>query len=130
MTKGPGERPLFTERHGLSSPAPPRLPQGAVSQVPEGNSSYITHAAPYANLTTKVQEPERGCRSELDRLELCKLQFGRDVGSRCGFEAVEPRERNGRDHIALGPACEMLVAWKRVAREFVEVAFQGFWTGR
>ena len=77
-----------------------------------------------------MQEPERTCRSELDCLELCKLQLGRDVGSTCGFEAVEPRERDGRDHVALGPAGEMLVAWKRVAREFVVVALQGFWTGR
>ena len=130
MTKGPRERPLFVERHGLSSPAPPRLPREAVSQVPEGNSSYISHAAPYANLTTEVQEPERGRRGELDCLELCELQLGRDVGPTGGFKAVEPRERNRRDHVALGPAGELLVAWKWVAREFVVVAFQGFWTSR
>ncbi len=84
-------------------------PKEQYRKSPKG-TAHISHAAPYAKLTTKMQEPERGCRSELDCLELCKLQFERNVGSTCGFEAVEPRERDGLDHFALGPAGEMLVA--------------------
>ena len=88
----------------------PGCPEGSLaSPRTEQLILYISHAAAYANLTTKVQEPERGCRGELDCLELCKLQFGRDVGSTCGLEAVEPRERDGRDmsHLAQQVRCSL-----------------------
>lgn len=67
---------------------------------------------------------EGGCNGAADRLEVGRRQDGDDILPLGAFHAVEAREGDGGDHVALGPATHGGLAGHGVGGERVVMILQ------